>query len=439
MGGGVTPQRKLGFWSVMALVIGSSVGIGILLIPASLASYGSIGLLGWIFTSLGTLLMAFSFMRLSALMPAAGGPYAYCREGFGDFIGFEIAWNYWISNWMSNAAVAVGFAAYLSFFIPSIANNPLQGFLAAAGAVWFVTFINIKGVYESGLFQLISTILKLAPIGLIFLFGIPHVDMQNFLPFNGTAEPNVLAIMGASTITMWAFLGFETGTVPATHVENPSRIIPKATFWGTLVVIFVCLGSSAIVMGLIPMAELKETAAPFALVAEKLFGSWGAILMSGGALISSIGTMNGLTLVQGQVPLAASKDSLFPDVFGKLSRRGTPVWGTVISSILITIVLGMNYHKGLVHQFTFLVLLSTLAALITYLFTILTDLRFLLENGNLKSFKGFWKTCGVLLAFGYVIWAIVGAGEKQVFLGAFLFFALAPVYIFVRFRKKQAR
>src|SRR5579872_1755176 len=111
-------QNKLGLWTTTSLVVGNMIGAGVFLMPAALAAYGSISLLGWVFSSLGAFLLAKIFSNLSKVLPSAdGGPYAYSREGLGDFAGFLVAWGYWISTWCTNAAIAVSFVSALSTFL----------------------------------------------------------------------------------------------------------------------------------------------------------------------------------------------------------------------------------------------------------------------------------------------------------------------------------
>ena len=157
------PARKLGLWMCTALVVGNMIGSGIFLLPAALAAYGPISIAGWLVTSAGAICLALIFGRLARLVPKTGGPYAYSREGFGDFAGFLIAWGYWIALWAGNAAVAVAFAGYLGFLFPVVADNALVGLAAALGAIWLLTWINVRGVREAGAVQLVTTILKLVP------------------------------------------------------------------------------------------------------------------------------------------------------------------------------------------------------------------------------------------------------------------------------------
>ncbi|MBL0941995.1 MAG: amino acid permease, partial [Alphaproteobacteria bacterium] len=147
-------KRQLGLWRATSLVVGNMVGAGIFLLPASLGIYGGIGLLGWIFTAFGAICLALVFARLSHHFPRLGGPYAYSREAFGDFIGFQMAWSYWVANWVSNAAVAIAFVSYLSIFFPSLVTKPNHALLLAISTVWLLTFINIRGARSAGTVQL---------------------------------------------------------------------------------------------------------------------------------------------------------------------------------------------------------------------------------------------------------------------------------------------
>jgi APA family basic amino acid/polyamine antiporter len=119
-----------------ALVVGNMIGSGVFLLPASLAPYGGISVVGWLVTTTGALLLALVFARLSRLVPRVGGPYAYTRIGFGDFAAFLVAWGYWISIWVANAAIAVAFVSYLTVFWPALRHSPVLAALVALSAIW---------------------------------------------------------------------------------------------------------------------------------------------------------------------------------------------------------------------------------------------------------------------------------------------------------------
>lgn len=421
--------KKLGFWMMLSLVIGNMIGSGIFMLPASLAKYGSISLFGWVFTGLGTLMLALVFCRLAAHNPLAGGPYAYAHQGFGDYIGFQVAWNYWIYVFTGNAAIVISATAYLSVFMPEINTNPVFSFFTSLAIIWGLTLLNMISIRQSAIFQMATTILKLLPLLAIICFGIFHVSPQNFTPFNASGETPLMAIIGASTITMWALLGIESATVPADHIKNPKKTIPRATLWGTIFVVLFYIIISGIIMGMIPMGILQNSSAPFADAAQILFGPMGRFLIAAGAFVAGIGALNGWIMLQGQVPLVAAKDGLFPKIFSKTMKNGTPGFGLVLSSGVITLMLMLNYNASLVDKFTFIITMATLSALIAYLFSALSSILILREKGKPLTLR---FLAIPLLAFSYTIWAIIGAGQELVMIGSLLFFASSIVYVFMK-------
>jgi APA family basic amino acid/polyamine antiporter len=422
-----------------ALVAGNMIGSGVFLLPASLAAYGSIGLFSWCFTSLGALCLGLAFAKLSTIMPKTGGPYAYCREGFGDFVGFQMAYNYWIALWVGNAAIVVAFTGYLGVFWPALSSNHLLAFVVGAATVWLMTLINILGVRSVGVVQLVTTILKLAPLLLITIIGLFFIHPAYLEAFNVSGKSNLSALSSAATLTLWAFIGLESATVPAEDVQNPQRNISRATIYGVLIAGIVYIFSSLAVMGLVPNAVLAHSTAPYADAARVIFGPVGGLLIAVGAIISCFGTLNGWTLLQGQVPLAAARDGLFPKAFTKVSSRGVPVFGLVFTSVLVTLLLLLTLNDGLVKQFTFIILLATLSTLIPYLFTMVAELMIFMNNRaqfNGKRLLG--SSVIAMLGIVYSFWMIVGSGEDTVFYGCLLFFSSTPVYAWIKWRAQQA-
>lgn len=419
-----------------ALVTGNMIGSGIFLLPASLAAYGSISLLSWVATAIGALLIALVFAKLANVMPLTGGPYAYCREAFGDFVGFQMAYNYWIALWVGNAAIVVALTGYLSFFWPFLAKNALWSCLVSISLVWLITFINILGVRHAGIFQLLTTILKLIPLLLIAFVGIFYIHPHFLSEFNLSGKSNLSAFSGAATLTLWSFIGLESASVPAGHVNNPSRTIPKATILGVIIATIVYLMSSIAVMGVMPLTELAHSNAPYADAAKIMFGPIGSTLIAIGAVISCLGALNGWILLQGQIPLAAAQDKLFPSIFLKKSENGTPVVGLVVSSVLISLLLLMTLKHSLVKQFTIIILLATLASLIPYFLTTMSELVIFFKYPGIfkKGKKLFGSIMVAILAGIYSFWVIIGSGKETVFYGTLLLLSSAPVYVWMKWR-----
>ncbi len=429
-------KKQLGIWMLTALVVGNMIGSGVFLLPASLAHFGSITVFSWVATAVGAILLAMVFAKLSTLFPKTGGPYIYCKEGFGNFIGFQVAYNYWIYMWVGNAAIAVAFTGYLSTFWPAVAENNLLAFCMAAGIVWFFTIVNIIGVHLAGRFQLILTILKFVPLLLIALIGIFFVDSHNLTYFNVSGKSNFSALSGGAMLTLWAFLGLESASIPADNVKNPKKTIPRATILGTAITAAVYILSTVAIMGVIPMPELQASTAPFADLAGKIFGGWGRYAMGGAAIISCAGALNGWILLQGQIPMAAARDKLFPRKFAHLSKGNAPIFGILLSSVFITLVLILNFNKNLVDQFTFIISLATLAALIAYLYSSVAEFVIYLKHPDKMNKKTVIKTLTISgLAFIYAFWATVSAGQEIVFYGALLMFTSIPIYGWMEWKK----
>jgi basic amino acid/polyamine antiporter, APA family len=153
----------MGSWTCTALVVGNMVGSGVFLLPASLAAYGGLSLCGWLVSSAGAVVLALIFARLSRHSPGAGGPYAYTRDGFGNFAGFLCSWTYWKAAWIGNAAISVTLVGYLAVFIPAL-KQPALMTAPAIGFIWLCTLINLRGIGAFGLAQNILTVLKLVPL-----------------------------------------------------------------------------------------------------------------------------------------------------------------------------------------------------------------------------------------------------------------------------------
>jgi len=429
---------ELGLVACIALVIGNMIGSGVFLLPSALASFGAVSLFGWIVTSAGAIVLALIFGRLARLTSRPGGPYAYSREGFGDFAGFLIAWGYWIALWSGNAAVAVAFVGYLGFLFPAIAANGIYGLGAALTAIWLLTMINIRGVKEAGQIQIITTILKVLPLIAIGLFGWFWLQPVHFTPMNVSGQSDLAAISATAALTLWAYLGLESATVPAGNVRQPDVTIPRATIIGVVFAAVIYIAVTAVSIGVLPREQLASSSAPLADVALVMWGVGGGFLVAVGAVISTFGTLNGFTLLSGQVSYGAALDKVFPDIFAKVSDAGTPANALIISNVLASILVIMNFSRGLVEAFTFIILLATMASLVPYAFCAVAEIVIRLKRGETLRDRSLAGMGGLgMLGFIYSLLAIYGSGEDVVFFGFLLLLAGIPVYVLIRVR--QAR
>lgn len=427
-----TDRKKIGPWIATALVVGNMIGSGVFLLPAALAPFGAISFVGWVVSAGGALLLAGVFSRLSRAMPAVGGHYAYTRTALGDFAAFLVAWGYWISIWCGNAAISAALVGYLSALVPAIEGRPLAQAGLAIIVIWLLTYVNSRGVRNAGVLALVTTIAKLIPLCLIAVVGLFFVDPGNLEPFNATDRSAMSAIAATAALTLWAFLGLESATIPAEDVENPTVTIPRATIAGTVITATVYILGTLAVIGIVPASELATSPAPFADAAALMWGEWGRNVIAVGAVVSAFGALNGWILLSGQIPMAAARDGLFPARFARENRVGAPVFGLIVSSALSTAVMALNFTRGLVGMFTFIVLLSTMTALVPYVFSAAAELLIRIRTPELfDAAKMKRSSVLALLAGVYGTWAIGGSGQEIVFWGFLLLMAGLPAYIWI--------
>ena len=408
--------------------MGNMIASALFMLPATLSTYGSISLIGWVVSGLGAICLALVFSWLSQLMPVAnGGPYAYTREGLGDFAAFLVAWGYWLSIWSTNAAIAVAFLSYLTVFFPALGINSMFAVGVGLSAIWFLTWINTRGIRDAGAVQVITTILKIAPLLLVTIGGLFYINTENYFPFNSSGTSDINAITTTATLTLFAFLGLECATIPSGQVENPEKTVPRATLYGTLAVTLLYILGTVVIMGVLSPTTLQTSKAPFADAAASMWGEWARYLVAGGAVMSTFGALNGWILMQGQIPAAAAVDKLFPSVLKSENKFGSPYISIIAGSVFVSFLLLMNFSRSLADTYQFIILLSTMTVLVPYLFSAVSFAILAVRTKQLK-WNSATKLTIALLAFGYSMWAVGGSGQETVYWGFLLLMAGVPLY-----------
>ena len=423
-------KRALGFWALLALVVGNMIGSGIYLLPATLAPLGWNQAIGWIITLGGALCLALVFARLSAQIPRAGGPYAYADAAFGPLAGYVAAWSYWVMTWVGNGAIAIAVVSNLSLIFPTIGQ--VQGLPAvlAVGFVWLLTLVNLSGVRAAGQVQQVTTVLKVVPlIALILLAlwfaasGAPHAPDPGVPLTSGN-------IATAAGLTFWGFLGLESATVPADKVKDPARNVPRATMIGVGLSGLIYLGISMAFAFYMPVGEAAASPAPVAAFLGKTFGSGIAQVVALFAAISAFGALNGWILVQGEMPWAMARGGVFPAWFAKESARGIPLRGHIVSSLLLSVMALLNAQKGMGKLFEFVGSVSIAAGLVAYLLSALAALKLLRGDALVLA-------AGVIAAL-FTLWAEWGLGIEAMLYGGVLIAAGLALYPFVSSARSSA-
>ncbi len=422
-----TNVRPFGFWTATALIVGGMIGSGIFLMPSVLAPYGWTSVAAWGVSIGGAMAVAYTLARLARSLPAAPGAVAAIGEVLGPLPGVMIGWSYWVATWASVAAIAIAATSYLAVFLPGLNANPLIGALVSVGLIWALTLLNLSGAKRAGEFQVVTTVLKLAPLLVVAVIGVWLDATGKAAPLPVPAPRTLLAGLSAAVaLTLFPLLGFEAAGIAAARVRNPARNVMRATIVGTLVTgllyVVVC---SAIIL-LLPPRAVAASPAPFQLFVETFWGRGPAVSVALFAAIAAIGALNGWTLIEGEVPLSMARAGLLPRWFGRVSRRDVPVRVMVLSSLLASALVLSNASATLGGVFTFAALLSTCASL--WLYTAICVAALLRRVAVVTASVG----------LPFALFAFWGAGYEASGLSLLLMLTAVPVYL-LRSRRALAK
>ena len=424
-------NKKMGLWSCIFIIMGNTIGAGILALPAATAKYGNVSIYAWPLAAFGGIMLAFVFASLAKKYPQTGGPYVYCSNVFGRLVGFQMAWNYWFANWISNALLCFAFVGYIKALTPlhyvlqlcgECFGSKITDVFIALMALWSLTFVNIQGINLFDKLQRFMTIAKILPMIILCVFCFPAIDSSNLISLNTGVAANIpQSILASLPLVFFAFLGIESASIPANHVKNPDITIPKATILGALLVAAFYMLISVVIFGVADISALSKSSAPFALVIQKVMGDKMTILVAALAAFACFSTLNGWILLQGQTPKAAALDGLFPKIFAKDNKNGVPGYGIAITSVLCSLLIFFSYRMNMVEQVEFVAEFSIVLFLITYVYSTIANM---VVN---KTKRGIITS---MFAFCLVLLAIWGVGAKMVLLGFFVSLIGLPIYAF---------
>jgi arginine:agmatine antiporter len=272
--------------------------------------------------------------------------------------------------------------------------------------------------------------LALIPILGIALFGWFWFDPQVFRSsWNVSGGSDAHAISRAASMALWAYMGIESAAVSAGVIENPKRNIPLATLMGLGLSAVVYVLSSTVIMGLIPNEELQKSHAPFAEAARIAIGTPGLVIVAICAILKSIGSLGGWMLLVGQSAKAAADDGMFPKVFAKLNRHGVPGIGLTIVGVLMTIVLFATMSPTIADQFSVIIDLAVILAVIPYIYASVAVVKVAFDHGVPRGTFRLYKYIA-LGAVVYCLWTVVGGDPDTVVNAMVALLISVPLYPF---------
>lgn len=409
------PGRKLGLSMCIALVMGNMIGSGVFLLPAQLAPYGWNAVAGWIVTIGGAVCLAIVLAKLAGHFAETRGIAPLIEQALGPLTGSMIGFSFWVSVWTGLVTISLGAVSYASAFWPVIGMHPG---ISAIATIWFVTLINLLGVRAAGAFQLVTTVLKLAPLIVVAALIAIRASAEGanaFAPFPADGL-SIGATGSAAALALWAMVGFEAACAAGDKIDRPAITIPRATVIGALLTGLLYLTVCSGIALMLPADEVAASPAPFALFVERYWAAGPAALVTVFAAISAIGALNGWVLVQGEVPRDMARRRLMPGWFGAANARGTPVRALIVSSCLASLLVFANSSRSMGGLFSFMALLSTCATLWLYLACAVAAARYRIALPY------------VVLGGAYALWAMWGAGREAVIWSVALMLVGLPLY-----------
>jgi len=419
-----------------ALVVGNVIGVGIFVLPASLAPYGLNALTGWLITVVGCAFLAISLSTLSRAFPNDDGPYSYTKRAFGDVVAFTVMWCYWFSVWVTNATIAVGIVGYLTVFFPGLSASAWLPPVTALSLLWFFVLINLGGARAVGWVQIMTTALKLVPLlgviclGLWVLFTSPAAYTQH----TPRSPATFGALSSVSTLTLFAMLGIECAMIPAGRVRDPSKTIPRATVIGTIVTAVIYIGVSVVPMLLIPQSALATSNAPFADLFARVLGDRSGQLLAIFVVIGGLGALNGWTLIVGEVTQSIARHGAFPHFLSKENKHGAPTFALVLTGAIASVMLLSNYSQSIAGMFTLLSVIVTAGNLPFYFACSLAVVIGARRFPGVSPRRATWLIAASLGAALYCVWATIGIGLVPLLWALALAIIGVPVYLICRYQ-----
>ena len=425
-------KKEISLFMATMLVCGNMIGSGVFMLPATLAQVSGplATIIAWVLTTIGSILIAISFANLGSKYPSTGGAYQYTKEAFGEFVGFLSAWLYWNGSWIGNAAIIVAIASYSAAIFPAL-QDPFISIIFTSSILWAVTILNIVGVKQAGKIQSFVTVFKIGFFALFIIVAFLNFDSINIMPLAPEGK-GLSTVSLAATSTLWAFVGLESSTVTAGELKDPEKNVKKSTIYGLVIAAIIYILISVGSMGAMSNSELAMSGAPLTDILTRALGTNVGKMLTIAVVICILGTTIGWILSTARVSFAAGEDGVFPKFFGKLSPKyGTPVNSLIIGSVLVNLLLVMNYQKGMVSAFTFITILATLSFLPVYLLSVAAEMMIMFREEKNFSLKIFLKKSIMpMIAFVYTIWTIYGSGAETVMWGFILMLIGIPFYIY---------
>lgn len=423
-------KNKMNVFQLTIITAINMMGSGIIMLPAKLARVGTMSILSWLVTVLGSMALAYSFAQCGMYSNKTGGMGGYAEYSFGKSGSFLSNYTYAVALVIANIAIAITAVGYATSFL-GVSLSPVQVGIWTIITLWLSTVLNFKGAKVTGrigsftVWGVIAPILVLCVVGWFWFSKDLYAQSWN---------PNNLAffegISESISITLWCFLGLEFASANMGAVENPKKNVPIACLGGTVGAAIIYILATNIIAGIIPNADLLNSNAPFGLVFSTIFNPAAGRIVMGLMVISCFGSLLGWQFTIAEVFRSSALEGYFPKIFSKLTRDNAPVVGMIIITIVQSLLALMTISPTLSKQFDILVNLSVVTNIVPYLLS-MAAVDVILRNGKVQDNKRRVTNIIAFIASIFSLYALYSSGYEAIMGGALFTFAGWTLYGFI--------
>lgn len=430
----------LGFGSLTALIIGSTIGSGIFTITADMAASGAhtgAVLVGWLICGIGMFGLMMCYFGLNKVRPdLTNGVYSYASEGFGEFVGFNSVWGYWLSALLCNVSYLTLLFGAIGYFFPVFGSGSnLVSVVSASVLLWIVNGLVLRGVKEAAAISIVTTIAKLVPI-FVFIVAVifvgafkPDIFMDNF--WGDGTMPIGDQIKATTSATVWSFIGIE-GAVVLSGRARKSSDVGKSSMVAFLGILAIYVMVAVLSMGVMTTEELANLENPqMAGILREAVGPWGSALVNLGVILSLAGALLGWTILAADSPYSAAEQGVFMKIFARTNKHNSPAFSLFLTNGIVQAFLIICYFNDSTYQAFYT--LSASMIMIPYFLSAAYYLKLAIRGeGFSGSLLGprFFGTLGTV----YGLWMLYSGGLDYVLITTVLY---APGIVFYALAKRE--
>ena len=335
--GGGRLLQVLGVAFGVAVIVGNTIGSGILRTPGTVATLLPsewMFVLAWVAGGGYALLGTMSLAELGVLVPRSGGQYVFARRAFGPYAGFIIGWSDWVSSVASFAAGAILIGEYAIALFPFLSRPTLA---VAIGVVVLFTVMQYRGVRWGDRVQQVTTLLKaVAFVALIIACFTIEPTNGPIVPAVATATKAVgfASIVLAMQAVIFTYDGWNGMLYFSEEVRDPGRQIPRAMFTGVFAIIAIYVLVNIAFVHVLGMPALGASDFAAGAAAQALFGARGDTIIRALVIVALFSGVNAYALFCSRIPYAMARDGLFPKWGMIVNEGGTPTATLLLSGAL---------------------------------------------------------------------------------------------------------